>query len=110
VIKGDSIYASNRRCEYSAKTYRDEYMLNLHQQFPFYGWHTNKGYGTLEHRRAIHRIMDNVYITAERSVSTIGGYFRNGLNAMAELRWRMADSLVQLSSTFISCYLFRIQH
>ena len=36
-----------------AKTYRDEYMLNLHQQFPHYNWLKNKGYGTEEHRKAI---------------------------------------------------------
>ena len=53
VIKGDSIYASIAAASILAKTYRDEYMLNLHQQYPFYGWHTNKGYGTLEHRKAI---------------------------------------------------------
>jgi ribonuclease HII len=36
-----------------AKTYRDDYMLELHKQFPLYGWDKNKGYPTLEHRQAI---------------------------------------------------------
>jgi len=55
VIKGDSIYSSIAAASILAKTYRDEYMLNLHQQFPHYAWHTNKGYGTLEHRKAIEK-------------------------------------------------------
>jgi ribonuclease HII len=36
-----------------AKTYRDAYMEKIHAQFPQYGWNSNKGYGTLEHRLAI---------------------------------------------------------
>jgi ribonuclease HII len=36
-----------------AKTYRDEFMLQAHQQYPLYHWLTNKGYGTAEHRKAI---------------------------------------------------------
>lgn len=53
IIKGDGIYASIAAASILAKTYRDEYMMQLHNQFPHYSWHTNKGYGTLEHRRAI---------------------------------------------------------
>jgi ribonuclease HII len=36
-----------------AKTYRDEMMQELHQQFPVYNWQKNKGYPTLDHRKAI---------------------------------------------------------
>ncbi len=36
-----------------AKTHRDEYMMRLHEQYPFYGWDRNKGYPTREHRLAI---------------------------------------------------------
>ena len=36
-----------------AKTYRDEYMENIHYDFPEYGWLKNKGYPTKEHRLAI---------------------------------------------------------
>lgn len=53
IIKGDSLYASIAAASILAKTYRDEYMMSLHDQFPLYGWNTNKGYGTLEHRKAI---------------------------------------------------------
>lgn len=53
IIKGDSIYASIAAASILAKTYRDEYMQNLHKQFPEYGWDQNKGYGTALHREAI---------------------------------------------------------
>jgi len=53
VIKGDSIYASIAAASILAKTYRDEFMQKLHQIFPQYGWHHNKGYATEEHRNAI---------------------------------------------------------
>ena len=53
IIKGDAIYSSIAAASILAKTYRDEYMLTLYEQFPQYAWHTNKGYGTAEHRNAI---------------------------------------------------------
>lgn len=53
IIKGDALYQSIAAASILAKTYRDEYMLQLHQQFPFYGWDKNKGYGTALHRQAI---------------------------------------------------------
>lgn len=53
IIKGDGIYSSIAAASILAKTYRDEYMKNLHEQFPHYKWNTNKGYGTVEHRKAI---------------------------------------------------------
>jgi ribonuclease HII len=53
IIKGDGKYASIAAASILAKTYRDAYMLELHQSFPMYGWDKNKGYGTLIHRNAI---------------------------------------------------------
>ena len=53
IIKGDGIYASIAAASILAKTYRDEYMLQLHEQFPHYSWNNNKGYGTAAHRTAI---------------------------------------------------------
>lgn len=53
VIKGDGIYASIAAASILAKTYRDEYMEQLHDEFPQYGWCNNKGYGTPEHRKGI---------------------------------------------------------
>lgn len=53
IIKGDGKYANIAAASILAKTYRDDYMLQLHQQFPMYQWQKNKGYGTLIHRKAI---------------------------------------------------------
>lgn len=53
IIKGDGIYASIAAASILAKTYRDEYMLELHELFPKYNWAKNKGYGTEEHRAVI---------------------------------------------------------
>ena len=36
-----------------AKTYRDDYMKRIHQEYPMYNWKQNKGYPTKEHREAI---------------------------------------------------------
>lgn len=52
-IKGDGRFASIAAASILAKTHRDEYMRQLHAQFPDYGWNANKGYGTLAHRRKI---------------------------------------------------------
>ncbi|OAB80598.1 ribonuclease HII [Cochleicola gelatinilyticus] len=53
VIKGDSKYLHIAAASILAKTYRDEYMANLHEEFPAYNWKKNKGYPTKEHRQAI---------------------------------------------------------
>jgi len=53
IIKGDGIYASIAAASVLAKTNRDAYMLHLHEQYPHYGWNSNKGYGTPAHRQAI---------------------------------------------------------
>ena len=61
IIKGDGKFASIAAASILAKTYRDEYMQQLHQQFPIYGWDKNKGYGTLVHRNAIQQFGLCVY-------------------------------------------------
>lgn len=53
VVGGDGIYASIAAASILAKTHRDEFMMNLHEQHPHYDWKQNKGYGTLQHRRYI---------------------------------------------------------
>ena len=53
IIKGDAIFTSIAAASILAKTYRDEYMMKLHEEFPLYGWDRNKGYGTALHRYAI---------------------------------------------------------
>lgn len=53
VVKGDAKFMSIAAASILAKTYRDDYMMELHQQYPDYGWDSNKGYPTVKHRRAI---------------------------------------------------------
>jgi ribonuclease HII len=55
IVKGDGKYASIAAASILAKTYRDAYMEKIHAQFPQYGWNSNKGYGTLEHRIGIEK-------------------------------------------------------
>jgi len=54
IVQGDAIYAAIAAASILAKTYRDDYMTALHQQFPQYNWVKNKGYGTKEHQQALH--------------------------------------------------------
>lgn len=53
IIKGDGKYMSIAAASVLAKTYRDEYMAKIHEEFPMYNWKKNKGYPTKEHREAI---------------------------------------------------------
>jgi ribonuclease HII len=53
IIKGDATFMSIAAASILAKTCRDEFMLQMHDEFPQYGWNRNKGYGTLAHRNAI---------------------------------------------------------
>ena len=53
VVKGDGKYLSIAAASVLAKTYRDEYMIRLHEQYPQYHWDTNMGYPTKAHYEAI---------------------------------------------------------
>jgi ribonuclease HII len=53
IVKGDAKYMSIAAASILAKTYRDEYMEKIHQEFPVYDWCKNKGYPTKKHRDAI---------------------------------------------------------
>ncbi|STZ68881.1 Ribonuclease HII [Myroides odoratus] len=53
IIKGDAKYLSLAAASVLAKTYRDDYMNQIHEEFPMYNWKKNKGYPTQEHRAAI---------------------------------------------------------
>lgn len=55
VVKGDGKYLSIAAASVLAKTYRDDYMLRLHDLYPQYHWDKNKGYPTRDHREAIAR-------------------------------------------------------
>lgn len=53
VVKGDGKYMSIAAASILAKTYRDDYMMQLHQEYPQYHWDSNKGYPAKAHRLAI---------------------------------------------------------
>lgn len=53
IIKGDGKYLNIAAASILAKTYRDEFMTRIHEEFPMYNWKQNKGYPTAEHREAI---------------------------------------------------------
>lgn len=79
VVKGDGMYSSIAAASVLAKTYRDEYMENLHEKFQMYYWNKNKGYGTREHRSAIevhglcryHRKSFNIWPDFENDVEAM---------------------------------------
>lgn len=56
IIKGDGKYLNIAAASVLAKTYRDDYMEKIHQEYPDYNWAKNKGYPTKEHREAIKRV------------------------------------------------------
>ena len=53
IVKGDAKLAPIAAASVLAKTYRDDYMLRLHAEYPVYGWDRNKGYPTKMHREAV---------------------------------------------------------
>lgn len=53
IVKGDGKYMPIAAASILAKTYRDEYMEKLHQEYPVYDWNKNKGYPTKKHKMAI---------------------------------------------------------
>lgn len=55
IIKGDGKHMNIAAASILAKTGRDEYMCQIHEEFPMYNWKQNKGYPTKEHREAIKR-------------------------------------------------------
>ncbi len=61
IVKGDAKYMSIAAASILAKTYRDEYMEKLHQEFPMYDWNKNKGYPTKAHREAIQKFGSTCY-------------------------------------------------
>jgi ribonuclease HII len=61
IIKGDAKYLSIAAASILAKTYRDEYMERIHEEFPMYHWNKNKGYPTQDHREAIRKYGSCVY-------------------------------------------------
>jgi ribonuclease HII len=55
IIQGDAKFASIAAASILAKTYRDDFMKQLHEKYPHYNWAKNKGYGTREHQQALNK-------------------------------------------------------
>lgn len=53
VVKGDGKLLPIAAASILAKTYRDDFMLRIHDEYPHYDWHNNKGYPTPRHRKGI---------------------------------------------------------
>lgn len=56
IVKGDATFTSIAAASVLAKTYRDEYMMRIADEYPVYNWKQNKGYPTREHREAVLRL------------------------------------------------------
>ena len=55
IVKGDSKILSIACASILAKNYRDQLMIELHEEFPEYGWNKNMGYATKQHREALNK-------------------------------------------------------
>ena len=73
IVKGDSKYFSIAAASILAKTYRDEFMIQLHKQFPVYDWINNKGYPCKKHREGLFKY-------------GISPYHRKSYNLFGQLR------------------------
>ena len=71
IVKGDGKYLSIAAASILAKTYRDDYMKALHEEYPCYGWDRNAGYPTKEHREAIR--LHGVSPYHRRTFNLLGG-------------------------------------
>ncbi len=91
IIKGDGIYASIAAASILAKTYRDAYMKELHEEFPHYGWDRNKGYGTLEHRSAIEKHGLCKYHRMSYNIEPKAPGLFDGIPDLDELELRLRD-------------------
>ncbi len=61
IVQGDAKYLSIACASILAKNYRDQLMIQLHEEFPEYGWKNNMGYATREHRAALNRLGPTPY-------------------------------------------------
>lgn len=71
IIKGDGRFQSIAAASILAKTYRDDYMAELAEQYPEYDWKSNKGYPTKKHRDAIREYGISPF--HRRSYNLLGG-------------------------------------
>jgi len=70
IVQGDDKYFSIAAASVLAKTYRDDYMMDLHKEFPQYHWSRNKGYPTFKHREAI--LQNGITLYHRKSFNLVG--------------------------------------
>lgn len=61
IVKGDAKYLNIAAASILAKNYRDQLMIEMHEEFPNYGWNKNMGYGTKIHREALNQFGPTIY-------------------------------------------------
>lgn len=71
IVKGDGKYQAIAAASILAKTYRDDYMEQLHEEYPMYDWKSNKGYPTRKHREGIRKFGISPY--HRKSYHLLGG-------------------------------------
>jgi len=77
IVKGDGKFLSIAAASILAKTYRDDYMEIIHQEFPMFGWKQNKGYPTLFHRKMVQQFGITSY--HRKSFANLGDQLRLNL-------------------------------
>lgn len=61
IVKGDSKFLSIAAASIIAKNYRDQLLIDLHEEFPEYGWNKNFGYATKQHREALKKFGPTIH-------------------------------------------------
>ena len=74
IVKGDGMFLSIAAASVLAKTYRDDYMELIHQEFPMFDWKQNKGYPTLFHRKMVQQFGITSY--HRKSFANLGSQLR----------------------------------
>jgi ribonuclease HII len=77
IVKGDGKFLSIAAASILAKTYRDDYMETIHQEFPMFDWKQNKGYPTLFHRKMVQQFGITSY--HRKSFANLGNQLRLNL-------------------------------
>jgi len=80
IVKGDAKYLSIAAASVLAKTYRDDFMRKLHEEFPVYDWLNNKGYPCKKHREGLY-------------AHGISPYHRKSYNLFGQLRLEFKEAL-----------------
>ena len=104
IVKGDGKYLSIAAASILAKTYRDDYMNQLAEEYPQYDWRSNKGYPTKKHRDAIKQYGITPYHRKSYNLLGDGQLYDN---SMLSMRRRSMPAGTRTSTTSPTCLLSR---